>query len=397
MADTNGSGISESRPVAPYLNADRLELRALARQFTAEQVLPAANELDAHGGQIPDELIEQMGEMGFFGIMVPEEFGGLGMGVFEYCVVAEELARGWMSVASLLARGNGLMSDWNKERMDRLMPEVAAGQYLGAMALSEPEAGSDVSNITCRARRTDDGWVVNGSKMWCTFADRADYILLFARTDASVDPEKRHRGVSAFLIDKERGSFPTGIEGSPVQKIGYHGWKTYELGFHDFKLPADALVGEEGKGFSMAMEKLDVARLHTAARAIGLARAALEDSIKYAAERVQFGHSIGEFQAIRFKIAWMAAQIEAARSLMYEGCTRYDAGESSSVQASMAKFIASEMSEKVTSEGVQIHGGAGYTTDFAVERHWRDARLTKIFEGTSEIQMRIISDALMGR
>lgn len=397
MNEKNGNGGDESGRATPYLTPERLELQALARQFTAERVLPAANRLDASGGQIPDELLEEMGEIGFFGIMIPEEFGGLGLGVFEYCMVAEELSRGWMSVASVLARGNGLMPGWGKERTDRLMPEVAAGRYLGAMALSEAEAGSDVSNIQCRATRSGDGWVVNGAKMWCTFADRADYILLFARTDPTVDSTHRHRGVSAFVIDKDRGSFPEGIAGNPVHKIGYLGWKTYELGFDGFKLPADALIGEEGKGFYLAMQKLDVARLHTAARAIGLARGALEDSIKYAAERVQFGQPIADFQAIRFKIAWMASQIEAARSLMYEGCTRYDAGEPSSTQASMAKLIASEMSERVTSEGLQIHGGAGYTTDFAVERHWRDARLTKIFEGTSEIQMRIISDALMGR
>lgn len=380
-----------------YLTPARREFQALAREFTLREVLPVANELDPAGADIPMSLRDKMADLGFFGIMIPETYGGLGLGVFEYCLAAEELARGWMSVASIMARGNKLMAGWGEERRNRLLPEVAAGRYLGSMALSEPEAGSDVANISCRARRDGDGWLVNGQKMWCTFADGADYILLFARTDPRVDPERRHRGVSAFVIDKERGTLPPGVSGNPVRKIGYRGWKTWELSFDDARLPADALVGEEGRGFYLAMRNLEVARLHTAARAIGLARGALEDSIAYAARRTQFGRPIGEFQAIRFKIAWMASQIEAARCLMYDVCTRYDAGERCGTEASMAKLVASEMAERVTSEGLQIHGGAGYTTDFAVERHWRDARLTKIFEGTSEIQQRIISDALMGR
>lgn len=392
IADTNpASG------TAPYLTPDRQEFQALARRFTMQDVLPVANRLDPDGGEMPDSLREEMGRLGFFGIMIPESYEGLGLGVFEYCLVAEELARGWMSVASIMARGNKIMAGWDEDRRTRLLPEVAAGRYLGAMALSEPEAGSDVANLSCRARRDDDGWVINGQKMWCTFADGADYILLFARTDPNIDPAHRHRGVSAFMIDKQRGSLPAGIEGTRVRKIGYHGWNTWELSFNDFRLPREALVGQEGRGFYMAMENLEIARLHTAARAIGLARGALEDSITYASQRAQFGHPIGEFQAIRFKIAWMASQIEASRALMYDACTRFDAGEQCGTEASMAKLVASEMAEQVTSEGLQIHGGAGYTTDFAVERYWRDARLTKIFEGTSEIQMRIISDALMGR
>jgi alkylation response protein AidB-like acyl-CoA dehydrogenase len=391
-----GRDVGTSVP-GPYLTEDRRQFQALAREFTMREVLPVANELDPEGGEIPMALRDKMGELGFFGIMIPEEYGGLGLGSFEYCLAAEELARGWMSVASIMARGNKIMAGWDEERRGRLLPEVAAGRYLGAMALSEPEAGSDVANISCRARRDGDEWVVTGQKMWCTFADGADYILLFARTGEQIDPARRHRGISAFMIEKERGSLPDRVHGSKVRKIGYRGWNTWELSFDEFRLPADALVGEEGRGFYMALQNLEVARLHTAARAIGLARGALEDSIAYAAERAQFGHPIGEFQAIRFKIAWMASQIEAARSLMYEVCTRFDAGEKCGTEASMAKLVASEMAERVTSEGLQIHGGAGYTTDHAVERYWRDARLTKIFEGTSEIQMRIVSDALMGR
>ncbi|UVE95872.1 acyl-CoA dehydrogenase family protein [Dietzia sp. B32] len=383
--------------VPVYLTEDRLAIRDLARDFTAREVLPVANRLDPEKGDIPDELRQKMADMGFFGIMIDEEHGGLGLGVFEYCLVAEELARGWLSVSGLLARGNGMGGGFTAEQQARLLPRVARGEWLGAYALSEAEAGSDVANISCRAVRDGDEWVIKGTKMWCTYADRADYLVLFARTDPDRDPDKPYRGISTFLVEKERGSFPAGITGTPVRKIGYFGWQTWELSFDDFRIPADALLGEEGRGFYMAVSGLEVGRAHTAARAIGLARAALEDSIAYVATREQFGRPIGEFQYLRFEIAKMAADIEAARQLMYSVATAIDSGRRCSLEAAMCKLVATEMAERVTSQGVQIHGGAGYTTDFQVERHWRDARLTRIFEGTSEIQMRIISDELLGR
>lgn len=387
------------RPDTPhYMTEERLELLALARQFSQDVVLPIANELDPVEGKFPSELIKQMGEMGFFGILIPEEYGGLGLGVFEYCLVAEELSRAWMSVGGLLARGNGMGGGFTQEQESRLLPKVATGEWLGAFALSEAEAGSDVANIRCKATRDDNGdWIINGTKMWCTFADQADYIILFARTSTDPDPTKRHRGISAFLVEKERGSFPAGMSGTPAKKIGYFGWNTWDLNFDNFKLPADALLGEEDKGFYQAVSGLEVGRAHTAARSIGLAQAALDDSIKYMQQRVQFNHKLADFQHLRFKIADMAAQIEASRQLMYHVCTQIDTGRRCSKEAAMVKYLAAEMSERVTSEALQIHGGAGYTKDFQVERHWRDARLTKIFEGSSEIQMRIISDELLGR
>lgn len=387
------------RPATPhYMTEERLELQALARQFSQDVVLPIANELDPVEGKFPPELIKQMGEMGFFGILIPEEYGGLGLGVFEYCLVAEELSRAWMSVGGLLARGNGMGGGFTPEQEARLLPKVATGEWLGAFALSEAEAGSDVANIRCKATRDDNGdWIINGTKMWCTFADQADYIILFARTSTDPDPTKRHRGISAFLVEKERGSFPEGMSGTPAKKIGYFGWNTWDLNFDNFKLPADALLGEEDKGFYQAVSGLEVGRAHTAARSIGLAEAALDDSIKYIQQRVQFNHKLADFQHLRFKIADMAAQIEASRQLMYHVCTQIDTGRRCSKEAAMVKYLAAEMSERVTSEALQIHGGAGYTKDFQVERHWRDARLTKIFEGSSEIQMRIISDELLGR
>lgn len=387
-----------ARPGTPtYLTEERIAIRDLAREFAMKEVLPVADALDPEKGDIPDELRRKMADMGFFGIMIPEEHGGLGLGVFEYCLVAEELARAWLSVSGLLARGNGMGGGFTPEQEARLLPRVARGEWLGAYALSEAEAGSDVANISCRAVREGDEWVVNGTKMWCTYADQADYLVLFARTEPERDPAKPHRGISTFLVEKDRGAFPPGITGNPVRKIGYFGWQTWELSFDGFRLPADALLGEEGKGFYMAVSGLEVGRAHTAARAIGLARAALEDSLAYMHAREQFGRPIADFQYLRFEIAKMAADIEAARQLMYSVATDIDSGRRCSLEAAMCKLVATEMAERVTSQGVQIHGGAGYTTDFQVERHWRDARLTRIFEGTSEIQMRIISDELLGR
>jgi alkylation response protein AidB-like acyl-CoA dehydrogenase len=251
-----------------------------------------------------------------------------------------------------------------------------------------PWRGRKVSDAQGVTRRDpgQPGWVVNGAKMWCTYADQADYIILFARTDPEVDPKRRHLGISTFIIEKQRGSFPDGISGTPMRTIGYRGWKTWELSFDNFRLPGEAMVGEEGRGFYAAMDKLDIGRAFTAARSIGLARGALEEAIAYANQRKQFGRPISDFQALRFKIVDMAAQVEASRQLMYHVCTKIDSGERSDLESSMVKYQAAEMSARVTSEGLQVHGGAGYTTEFAAERHWRDARLTRIFEGTSEIR-----------
>ena len=396
---------------AAYWSAERQALRDATREFTMKEVLPVANELDPVQGEIPMSLRRQLADMGYFGILIPEEYGGLGLGVLEYVLITEELARGWMSVASIIARGNGLGGGFTKSMRTRMLPMMARGECLGAFALSEPDAGSDAASIRCRAERDGDEWVINGQKMWCTFADGADFILLVARA-TPYDPANRHAGIAQFLIEKERGSFPEGISGSPMRKVGYHGWKTWELSFHDFRIPVanillpgreddDTATAASAKpdagGFKRAMKGLSIARVHTAARSIGLARGALEDSAAYLQQRVQFGRPIGDFQYLRFKLADMATQIEAARRLMYSVADDLDHDRACDVEASMVKLFASEMSEKVTSEGIQIHGGAGYTSEFPVERYWRDARLTKIFEGTSEIQMRIISDAFLPR
>ncbi|WP_444634411.1 acyl-CoA dehydrogenase family protein [Cupriavidus oxalaticus] len=382
------------------LTAERQMIQEAARQFTMERVLPLANKLDPEKGQIPRDLIDEMAELGYFGILIPEEYGGLGLGAYEYCLVAEQLSRGWMSVGSLIARGNGLIGALKAlapEKKAEYLPRMAAGRFLGAFSLSEPNAGSDVANISCRAVRDGDEWVITGNKYWCTFADEADFILVICRTDPVIDPKARHKGLSAFMVEKPRGALPEGVKGSVIPKIGYHGWTTWELAFDGCRVPHAKMVGDEGKAFYLATAGLETARAHTAARSIGLAQGALEDSIQYAKDRAQFGSPIGNFQAIRFKVADMATQIEAARALLYAVCEKIDDGGRADTGASMVKLFASEMCERVTSAGLQIHGGAGYTTHFAAERYWRDARLTKIFEGTSEIQMRIISDALMGK
>ena len=382
-----------------YITEERRMIIDTARQFTLEEVLPVANELDPVQGEIPLALRQKLADMGYFGIRIPEVYGGSGLGCFEYCLVTEQLARGWMSVASIIARGNGTLTIdlLSEEQKAKMLPRVVAGDYLGAMSLSEPDTGSDLASISCRAERDGDAWIITGNKYWCTFADGADYIVLFARTAPSPEEHKRHLGISAFIIDKERGSLPDGIHGSEIPKIGYFGWKTWELAFDGYRLPATALIGEEGKAFYALAKGLDEARAHTAARSIGLAQGALEDALEYAQERQQFGRPIGQFQDLRFKLARMATDVEAARQLLYFVCDKIDCGERCDKEASMVKYFASEMSERVTSDALQILGGAGYTKLHAVERYWRDARLTKIFEGTSEIQLRIISDNLLGK
>ncbi|MYH71705.1 MAG: acyl-CoA dehydrogenase [Acidimicrobiia bacterium] len=384
---------------APYHTDEREAIQEMARGFAMDKVLPIANRLDPEHGLIPDELRKEMGDLGFFGIMVPERYGGLGLGVFEYALVTEELSRAWMSVASIIAR-SGMALALNPAQREKYLPLAAKGEWLGCFAMSEPGAGSDIASVRTRATKTDGGWLLNGQKMWCTFADQADCILVVAR-NKPYDPDKRHSGIRQFAVHKAPGTFPQGVSGNPIRKIGYHGWRTFELSFDDCFVPDDCLVGSEraetaeDEGFKRAAAGMTTPRIHTAARSVGLARGALEDSIAYAQEREQFGRPIGDFQVTRFKIAKMASELEACRALMYQVAANADAGEKSDMYGAMVKYLASEMSERVTSEALQIHGGAGYTTDFPIERYWRDARLTKIFEGTSEIMQRIVSDHLL--
>ena len=385
-----------------YLTKERQMLKDMAREFTMKEVLPVANELDPVQGTIPQSLVDKMGEMGYFGIVIPEEYGGAGLGAFEYCLVAEELARGWMSVASLIARGNGFyrsIPGTGEERRLKI-ERMARGEYLGALAMSEPDVGSDLASIKCRARRDGDDWIITGNKYWCTFADGADFIQVIARTGDLDESGRSHKGLTSISVEKPRGELPRGVTGNPIPKIGYFGWKTWELHFDNVRVPVaqrEETKKQEGRAFYGMARGLESARCHTAARSIGLAQGALEEAIAYSRERIQFGQPISDFQAIRFKIATMATEIEAARQLNYSVCHGIDQGISKAKEAAMVKYFAAEMSERVASEALQILGGAGYTTLHPVERFWRDARLTKIFEGTSEIMQRIISDSLLGK
>ncbi|MER3399430.1 MAG: acyl-CoA dehydrogenase [Chloroflexota bacterium] len=380
-----------------YLTEERRMIQQTAREFAMKEVLPQANELDRKRADIPMELRKKMANLGYFGIRIPTEYGGLGLGVFEYCLVTEELARAWMSVASIIARGNSMgVSELPEEYRRKYLPLQAQGEFLGAAALSEPEAGSDLANVSCRAVRTANGWAISGPKMWCTFADGADFLVVLARTSEPPPGGARHLGISRFFVPKERGNLPPGVTGRPIDTLGYYGWRTWELYFDNCPVPEWGLLGEEGRAFYGTMRGMEVARAHTAARAIGLARGALEDSIAYAQQRRQFGRPIAQFQAIRFMLAEMAAEIEAARQLLYHVASEIDTGRRCDKEAAMVKWFATEMAERVTSMGIQIHGGYGYTYDLPVQRYWRDARLTKIFEGTSQIQLHIIANHLLG-
>jgi len=379
-----------------YLTDEHRMIRDETREFVKNEVLPEANERDHKNERMSDELIEKLGEMGYFGLKTPEKYGGLAMDNLAYAVVTEELARGWMSVASIIARGQNLAGA-TEEQKEEYVPDMARGERIQATSISEPGAGSDVASMSTTAEKVGDEYEISGQKTWATYAKGSDFIVVYAKTDPDASPA--HRGISSFILDKTAGEFDIdGLTGNKLNTIGYHGWYSWELNFDNVRVPEDKLVGEEeGQGFYHIMEFFEPARVHTAARAIGLARGALEDSLSYAKDREQFGQPIGEFQAIRFKLAKMATKIEAARQLTHYVAKQVDTDQRTDMEACMAKYYASEVAEEVTSEGIQIHGGNGYTTDYPLERYWRDARLTKIFEGTSEIQQRVVADHLFDR
>lgn len=385
--------------VSPFLTPERVKFQATARAFAMDEVLPVANELDPLHQDIPESLLVRMGELGYFGVLIPEDEGGLGLGVLDYCLLSEELARAWLSVGSIIARGNGTGCDSaDPEERRALRRRSAAGKRIGAIAFSEPEAGSDLANVSCSAARDGSEWIVNGTKRWVGHGLSADFLHLLARTRPPAADRGPSDGLELFLVEKERGAFPDGITGRPIDKIGYFGLTTWELELDNLRLPASALQDtgqEEGQGFKHSLGWLNVARAQTAARAVGLARGALEDALTYCQQRVQFGEPIGNQQAIRHMLADMSSDVAAARQLYQYAAWAVDAGHSANTETSQAKLFASEMAERVTGQALQIFGGNGYTTQYSVERYWRDARLTTIFEGTSEIQRRIIADALI--
>jgi alkylation response protein AidB-like acyl-CoA dehydrogenase len=391
----------------PWRTDARAALQAAARAFAHDVVLPLADELDPQKGEMPRSLVEQLGARGWFGITVPAEDGGLGLGVFEYCLVAEELARAWMSVASILARAQGLGTQVRDDaRRHELLGRSARGEWVGAIALSEPDAGSDLAAVSTRAVRDGDDWVLTGRKRWCGNALAADFIEVLCRVRDPEPGEPRSAGLQPFLVVKERGAFPDGMTGHAIDKIGYHGFLTWDLELEGVRVPdADLLTGlyaeesgqADGDGFAAMQRGLNVARVHTAARSVGLARAAVEDCTAYLQEREQFGRPLGDFQALRFALADMAAEVEQARAFTHYVANLLDQGLPAERESAMVKLTASEMAVRVTGQAMQLHGGNGYTTERRVERYWRDARLTTIFEGTSEIQRRIVSDRMLPR
>jgi alkylation response protein AidB-like acyl-CoA dehydrogenase len=393
--------------LAPWHTAERAALQAEARAFAHEVVMPLADSLDPQKSEMPRSLIDQMAAKGWFGITIPAEHGGLGLGVFEYCLVSEELARAWLSVGSILARGQGLGTQTlDPERRRGLLEKSARGRWIGSIALSEPTAGSDLAGVQTRAVREGDTWVLTGTKRWAGFAKAADFIEVLARTRDPEPGEPRSAGLEPFLVLKEPGSFPPGMTGRVIDKIGYHGFLTFELDLDGVRVPESdrltGLYGDQGAdadagGFASVQRGLNIARVHTAARAVGVARAALEDTQAYLQEREQFGHPIGDFQALRFALADMAAEVAQARAFWNQVAHLLDAGEPAESESAMVKLVATEMAVRVTNQAMQLHGGNGYTTERRVERYWRDARLTTIFEGTSEIQRRIISDRMLPR
>jgi len=384
----------------PFVMPEHEEIRRSVRDFVEREVKPVANGLDRRNEEIPESILKKMAELGYFGIIFPAEEGGLGLDYVAMAIVTEELSRGWLSVGSVMTRnlitGSLINANGTPEQKKNFLPRIARGELMTAAAFTEPDVGSDTASIKTRAVKKGDGYLLKGSKMWCTFANRAHILTVMARTDP--DLSKRHKGLSLILFEKEPGNgfMPPQLTGEPIPTIGYHGMKSFGLSFDDAYAPAANLIGGvEGRGFYQLMATYESARIQTAARGVGVAQAAYECAVKYARERSQFGQPIGNFQVIRHKLAHMAVEIEAARQLAYFAASQKDTGKRCDYEAGMAKVFAAEMAERVTREAMQVHGGYGYSMEFDAQRYWRDARVLSIFEGTSEIQLEVIGRRIM--
>jgi alkylation response protein AidB-like acyl-CoA dehydrogenase len=367
----------------------------LVAKFVDNEVRPVVNELE-HANTYPEALIEQMKELGVYGLAIPAPYGDFGVSTACYALVAEELARGWMSLAGAFG-GHSVVSKLilrfgTDEQKERFLPRMATGELRATMALTEPDGGSDLQAIRTVASRVDDGYLINGAKTWITNARRSGLTALLCKTDPTAQPA--HRGISILLVEKVPG-FEVSRD---LPKLGYKGVESCELHFDDCRVPPDALLGAvEGSGFSQMMAGLEVGRIQVAARAIGVARAAFDDALRYAQERKTFGRPIWEHQSIGNYLADMATSITAARQLNLYAAERVDAGARADMEAGMAKLFASEMAAKVTLDAVRIHGGYGYSTEFEVERYFRDAPLMIVGEGTNEIQRNVIAKQLVQR
>jgi alkylation response protein AidB-like acyl-CoA dehydrogenase len=371
------------------------ELVGTVRDWVRKEVVPVASEYE-HADRFPDPLVEQMKAFGLFGAKVPEDYDGLGLDTVTYARLMEELAYGWMSLAGVLNTHNILVTLLVRHGTDdqkaALLPRLARGEVRGAFSLSEPDAGSDAAALRCRATPDGDEYVLDGTKMWVTNGERAGLVALAART-----PE----GITCFVVEKEPGATSGGISVSKtIGKLGYKGIETVEMVYDGHRVPASSVLGGPtglGRGLQFVLGSLEVGRVNIAARAVGVARAAFDASMRYAHERETFGVPIHQHQAIQFKLADMATRLEAAQLLTRSAAQKIDAGDRADVEAGMAKLFASETALELSTEAMRIHGGYGYTTELPVERYYRDAPLMIIGEGTNEIQRLVIARGLLRR
>lgn len=374
------------------LSEDQKMVRKAIRDFAREQILPGAAERDANE-EFPADILKQLGELGFMGVNTPEKYGGAGMDMVSYALVVDEISQADASVGVIVSVNNSLIcypleQFANEAQKQKWLTPIASGKLLGAFCLTEPDAGSDAANLKTTAVRDGDAYIINGTKSFITSGQNCDLYIFFAMTNR----EAGTRGISAFIVPRET----EGIEvGKKERKMGIRASDCCPVIFENVRVPVENLLGKEGEGFKVAMTALDSGRVGIAAQAIGVAQGALDAAKAYAKERVQFGRPISEFQAIQFKLADMEVLVNASRMLIYQAATKKDRGKRFTTEAAIAKLFASDMVMKVTQEAVQIHGGVGYTKDYPVERMLRDAKVTEIYEGTSEIQRFVIARALL--
>ncbi len=373
----------------------RSQIVSAVREFVQRDVVPTAMRCE-NDDIYPAELVEQMKEMGLFGITIPEEYGGLGLDFTTFAIIFEELSKGWMSISGPIGTHHIMAEVVAKygtlEQKQRWLPRMATGDRRGGLALTEPDAGSDVQAMETTAVRDGEEYVLNGSKMFITNAEHGNTFLILAKTDRNAEP--RHRGITAFLAEKGPG-FKVGRH---LDKLGYRGLDTCEITFQDFRVPAESVIGgEEGKGFVQVMDGLESGRINVAARAVGVAAAAFEAAVKYAQQRKTFGKPIAQHQAIQLMLADMATKVQASRLLVHDAAAKKDRGERCDLEAGMAKLFASEACGQVTLDAMRIHGGYGYIKEYPLERYYRDAPLMIIGEGTNEIQKLVIARNLLKR
>ena len=382
---------------------DRQAVVATVREWVEREVYPVASEYE-HADEYPAPLVEDMKRLGLFGVTIAEEYGGLGLDLLTYVLIQIELSRGWMSLSGVL--NTHFISAWmiatygTEEQRGRYLPRMATGELRFAYSMTEPHAGSDVQAIRTRATREGDDYVISGQKMWATNALRAGAVMLLAVTDP--DAAERHAGMTAFVIEKEPGvdRLPGLTIPGTLRKLGYKGIETTELVFDGFRTPASSVLGGDegvGRGFYQFMGGIELGRVNIAARAVGIATRAFEESIAYAQRREAFGKPIAQHQAVQLKLAQMATKIEAARLLTLQAAERKSAGERADLEAGMAKLFATEAAEEVALDAMRIHGGAGYSQELVLERIYRDAPLLIIGEGSNEIQQLVIARRLLER